>query len=29
MSLGSFSRSIILPAEVDTKRVEAEIENGI
>ncbi len=26
---GPFSRSIILPAEVDTKRVEAEIENGI
>jgi len=26
---GSFSRSIILPAEVDNKRVEAELENGI
>ncbi len=26
---GSFSRSIILPAEVDSKRVEAEFENGI
>ena len=26
---GSFSRSIILPAEVDNKQVEAEIENGV
>jgi len=26
---GSFSRSIILPAEVDPKQVEAELENGI
>ena len=26
---GAFSRSIILPAEVDSKRVEAELENGI
>jgi len=26
---GSFSRSIILPAEVDAKKVEAEIENGV
>lgn len=26
---GSFSRSVILPAEVDPKRVEAELENGI
>jgi len=26
---GSFSRSIILPAEVDSQSVEAEIENGI
>jgi HSP20 family protein len=26
---GSFSRSIILPSEVDEKRVEAELENGI
>lgn len=26
---GSFSRSIILPAEVDPKNVEAELENGI
>jgi len=26
---GSFSRSIILPAEVDNKRVEAELENGV
>jgi HSP20 family protein len=26
---GSFSRSIILPAEVDSKNVKAEIENGI
>lgn len=26
---GPFSRSIILPSEVDTKRVEAEIENGV
>ena len=26
---GPFSRSIILPAEVDNKRVEAEIENGV
>jgi len=26
---GPFSRSIILPAEVDSKRVEAEIENGV
>ena len=26
---GSFSRSIILPTEVDSKRVEAELENGV
>jgi len=26
---GSFSRSIILPSEVDNKRVEAELESGI
>jgi HSP20 family protein len=26
---GSFSRSIILPIEVDSKRVEAELESGI
>ncbi len=26
---GPFSRSIILPSEVDSKRVEAEIENGV
>jgi len=26
---GSFSRSIILPAEVDNKRVEAELKNGV
>lgn len=26
---GAFSRSIILPAEVDSKRVEAELENGV
>jgi len=26
---GSFSRSIILPAEVDSKQVEAELESGI
>ncbi|MFA5155676.1 MAG: Hsp20/alpha crystallin family protein [Patescibacteria group bacterium] len=26
---GAFSRSIILPAEVDNKRIEAELENGI
>ncbi|MFA6514188.1 MAG: Hsp20/alpha crystallin family protein [Patescibacteria group bacterium] len=26
---GPFSRSIILPAEVDNKHVEAEIENGV
>lgn len=26
---GSFSRSIILPAEVDNRRVEAELENGV
>ncbi len=26
---GSFSRAIILPAEVDNKRVEAELENGV
>lgn len=26
---GSFSRSIILPIEVDSKRVEAELENGV
>ncbi|HBA36287.1 TPA: hypothetical protein DCZ15_00215 [Candidatus Falkowbacteria bacterium] len=26
---GSFSRSIILPAEVDSKRIEAELEDGI
>jgi HSP20 family protein len=26
---GSFSRSIILPSEVDNKRVEAELENGV
>lgn len=26
---GSFSRSIILPAEVDSRRVEAELESGV
>jgi HSP20 family protein len=26
---GSFSRSVILPAEVDGKRVEAELANGV
>ncbi len=26
---GSFSRSIILPAEVDNKKVKAELENGV
>ncbi|MFA7088096.1 MAG: Hsp20/alpha crystallin family protein [Patescibacteria group bacterium] len=26
---GSFSRSIILPTEVDAKKVEAELENGV
>lgn len=26
---GAFSRSLILPAEVDSKRVEAELENGV
>lgn len=26
---GPFSRSIILPSEVDNKKIEAEIENGI
>ncbi len=26
---GSFSRSIILPSEVDNKRVEAELESGV
>ena len=26
---GAFSRSIILPAEVDPKRVNAELENGV
>ncbi len=26
---GPFSRSIILPAEVDTKKVNAEMENGV
>jgi len=26
---GAFSRSIILPAEVDNKRVEAELESGV
>lgn len=26
---GSFSRSIILPAEVDSKKIEAELENGV
>ncbi len=26
---GSFSRSIILPSEVDSKQVKAELENGI
>ncbi|MFA6995522.1 MAG: Hsp20/alpha crystallin family protein [Patescibacteria group bacterium] len=26
---GAFSRSIILPAEVDPKRVEADLENGV
>jgi HSP20 family protein len=26
---GPFSRSIILPSEVDNKKVEAEIENGV
>jgi len=26
---GSFSRSIILPAEVDNKQVEAELESGV
>jgi HSP20 family protein len=26
---GSFSRSIILPYEVDSKKIEAELENGI
>ncbi len=26
---GSFSRSIILPSEVDSKKIEAELENGV
>ena len=26
---GSFSRSIILPSEVDNKKIEAELENGV
>jgi len=26
---GSFSRSIILPADIDSRRVEAELENGV
>jgi HSP20 family protein len=26
---GSFSRSVILPAEVDGRKVEAELENGV
>lgn len=26
---GSFSRSIILPTEVDNKKIEAELENGV
>lgn len=26
---GSFSRSVILPSEVDSKRVKAELENGV
>ena len=26
---GSFSRSIILPSEVDNHRVDAELENGV
>lgn len=26
---GNFSRSVILPSEVDNKRVEAELENGV
>ena len=26
---GSFSRSVILPTEVDAKKIEAELENGV